>query len=465
MSGGVIRRLVVASCLLMFLVGAGFAVLVFSVADLRTSERHARHSEEVLVAANQLERLVVDLETGQRGFVITGQERFLEPWRTARTALPEQAQALEQLVADNPAQQSRARRISEAATSYLGDYSVPLINAARRDLASAQTNTATEEGKRRVDAMRAEFDDLIAAERLLVEERQTHSDTVARRAAIAAVAGLVGSVLLILGFASYVTRAIVRPVLGTAAMADRLAGGDLSVRVPENGIGEIGTLERAFNSMAESLEDTRADLATSRARIVHSADETRRRIERDLHDGIQQRLVVLALELRAIQANVPAEHRELQTRLDRIADGLGDALEELREISRGIHPAILSEGGLGPALKMLARRSRIPVQVDLKIESRLPPPIEVAAYYVVSEALTNAVKHSRASVAHVNVQPRDGRLYLSVSDNGSGGADPADGTGLIGLTDRIQALGGTITIHSPPREGTTLQIDLPIAPE
>jgi signal transduction histidine kinase len=176
-------------------------------------------------------------------------------------------------------------------------------------------------------------------------------------------------------------------------------------------------------------------------------------------------LVVLALELRAIQANVPAEHRELQTRLDRIADGLGDALEELREISRGIHPAILSEGGLGPALKMLARRSRIPVQVDLKIESRLPSPIEVAAYYVVSEALTNAVKHSRASVAHVNVQPRDGRLYLSVSDNGSGGADPADGTGLIGLTDRIQALGGTITIHSPPGEGTTLQIDLPIAPE
>jgi signal transduction histidine kinase len=158
-----------------------------------------------------------------------------------------------------------------------------------------------------------------------------------------------------------------------------------------------------------------ADLATSRARIVHSADATRRRIERDLHDGIQQRLVVLALELRAIQANAPAEHRELQTRLDRIADGLGDALEELGEISRGIHPAILSKGGLGPALKMLARRSRIPVQVDLKIESRLPPPIEVAAYYVVSEALTNTAKHSRASVAHLKVQPRDGRLCRSAT--------------------------------------------------
>jgi len=434
----------------MFLVGAGFAVMLFSVDDLRTSERRARHSEEVLVAANQLERLVVDLETGQRGFVITGEERFLEPWRAARTALPEQARALEQLVADVPAQESRVRRISQEATSYLRDYSVPLINAARRDLASVQTEAATQEGKRRVDVMRTEFDDLIAAEQRLSQERQTNSDAVAHRAVIAAIAGLVGSALLILGFAGYVTRAIVRPVLGTAAMADRLAGGDLSVRVPETGVGEIRRLERAFNSMAESLEDARAALAASRARIVRSADETRRQIERDLHDGIQQRLVSLALELRAAQATVPGEAPELQTRLDRIAEGLGDALEELREISRGIHPAMLSEGGLGPALKTLARRSAIPV--------------EVAACYVVSEALTNAAKHSRASVAHVNVRPRDGGLHLSVSDDGSGGADPADGTGLIGLTDRIQALGGTIAIHSPPGEGTTLQVDLPIAP-
>jgi len=123
----------------MFLVGAGFAVMLFSVDDLRTSERRARHSEEVLVAANQLERLVVDLETGQRGFVITGEERFLEPWRAARTALPDHARALERLVADIPAQESRVRRISQKATSYLRDYSVPLINAARRDLASVQT--------------------------------------------------------------------------------------------------------------------------------------------------------------------------------------------------------------------------------------------------------------------------------------------------------------------------------------
>jgi len=288
-------------------------------------------------------------------------------------------------------------------------------------------------------------------------------DAAARQAIIAASAGLAGSVLLIGLFAGYLTRAIVRPVLGAAAMAGRLAGGDLQVRMPETGVGEVGALQRAFNSMAGSLAASRAELAASRARIVRSADEARRRIERDLHDGIQQRLVSLALDLRATQASVPAEHPELGAQLDRVVAGLGDALDELRETSRGIHPAALSEGGLGPALKVLARRCAIPVEVDLGLETRLPEPVEVAAYYVVSEALTNAAKHSRASLVHVGVQARDHRLHLSVRDNGVGGADPALGSGLIGLTDRVQALGGTITIHSPTGEGTTLRIDLPTA--
>jgi signal transduction histidine kinase len=215
--------------------------------------------------------------------------------------------------------------------------------------------------------------------------------------------------------------------------------------------------------MAGSLADAQAQLAASRARVVRSADETRRRIERDLHDGIQQRLVSLALDLRGVQAGVPAGQAELDTKLDEIAEGLAGTLDELREISRGIHPAILSEGGISPALKMLARRSAIPVEVDLRVDSRLPPPVEVAAYYVVSEALTNAVKHADASVAYVDVYPQDGQLHLSVRDDGAGGADLAKGSGLIGLADRIQALGGTITIDSPPGKGTTLQVDLPIA--
>jgi signal transduction histidine kinase len=456
---------IIASGLLVLVVGGAFAVLVFSVAELRRSERLVQHSQEVLTTANRLERLVVDLETGQRGFIITGQPLFLEPWYAASPLVPEQARALEALVADDAAQHGRARRITQQAASYVSEYAVPLLDAARRDPASARTLAATAEGKRRVDAMRIEFDGLVTAERALSLGRDARSDTAARRAVIATATGFVGAVLLIGAFAGYMTRAIVRPVLGTAAMAKRVAEGDLSVRVRQDGVGEIRTLQRAFNTMAASLGQARAELAASRARIVTSADETRRRIERDLHDGLQQRLVSLVLDLRTARTNVPAELSGLGRELDRLIDEMKGSMDDLREISGGIHPAILSEGGLGPALRLLARRSPIPVEVDQTIESRLPPPVEVAAYYVVAEALTNSTKHARASVVHVSVQPRDSRLHLSVRDDGCGGADPARGTGLTGLADRIQALGGTFTIRSPIDEGTTVQVDLPIVPE
>jgi signal transduction histidine kinase len=460
--GGVARRVAIASGLLMLLVGSGFVVLLFSVQELRQSERQARFSQAVLASANRVERLVLDLETGQRGFVITGQEKFLEPWQAARLQLPEQTSALRRLVADDPAQLARAEDISRGVTSYLRDYSVPLVEAARRDPASARTEAATAEGKRRVDAMRAVFDALIAAQQDRSAAEQSRADTAARRAFIAAATGLVGSVLLILGFTLYLSRAVVRPVLATAAMANRLADGDLAVQVPETGVGEIGTLERTFNSMAMSLDQARSELAASRARIVRSADETRRRIERDLHDGIQQRLVSLALDLRAIEAAMPNGQAELRAQLDEIADGLAGTLDELREISRGIHPAILSEGGIAPALRMLARRSAIPVEVAVTFTSRLPPPAEAAAYYVVSEALTNAVKHAGASVAYVDARLEDGDLRLSVRDDGSGGADPAKGSGLVGISDRVQALGGSLTVDSPSGGGTTLQVSLPL---
>jgi signal transduction histidine kinase/PAS domain-containing protein len=220
-----------------------------------------------------------------------------------------------------------------------------------------------------------------------------------------------------------------------------------------------------FHNLRESqrkLEGSRAELAASRARIVTAADQTRRRIERDLHDGVQQRLVSLALAQRQAAVTVPPEHRELQTELSRVADGLAGALEELQEISRGIHPAILAHGGLAAALKTLARRSAVPVELEIHIEARLPEPVEVAAYYIVSEALTNTAKHAHASAVHVAAEARDGVLRLSIRDDGRGGADPARGSGLIGLTDRVDALGGSIEVASPVGAGTTLLIRLPI---
>jgi signal transduction histidine kinase len=207
---------------------------------------------------------------------------------------------------------------------------------------------------------------------------------------------------------------------------------------------------------------SRAELMASRARIVATADQTRRRIERDLHDGIQQQLVSLGLELRAAQATVPPQLGELEGALARVADGLSSVFDELREISHGIHPAILSEGGLKPALEALRRRSAVPVELDLHTERRLAEPVEVAAYYVVSEALTNAAKHAHASVVQVEVDTQDATLQLAIRDDGIGGADLGQGSGLLGLSDRIEALGGTLQVTSPAGNGTTVLVKIPL---
>jgi signal transduction histidine kinase len=619
-----------ASGLLALVIGAAFLVLFFSIDDLRDAARDSRHSQEVLAAANRLERLVIDLETGQRGFLITREKRFLEPWAAARTAFPEASRELNRL-AIVPVQDRRARQITQAVAAYIREYSVPLVAAARRNDAWPTSVAATDEGKRSVDALRTQFDGFLAAERSLGATRQQRSDDVTRRAVIAATTGLAGSILLIVLYAGYLTRAIVRPVRRAAVMAGRLAAGDLATRMPETSVGEIRALERSFNTMGSSLEktrdelaelaaeqaalrrvatlvarraspsevfsavaeeasqilgadltkvlryepdgratvvggwsvpgmhiplgtsltiegegvavtvrrtgkparterfegppgsvadcfrqagvhtgvaspiivegrlwgvavaassqpdplpagsedrvanftelvgtaianaDSRAELTASRARIVTASDEARRRLERDLHDGVQQRLVSLALMLRAAQDRVPADRDELRESLAQVGEGLAGALKELQEISRGIHPAILSEGGLGPALKTLARRAPLPVEITVRADERLPERVEVAAYYVVAEALANVAKHADATSAYVDVEARNGVLKLRVRDDGSGGADPARGSGLIGLTDRVEALGGTIDVVSPVGEGTSLLATLPVA--
>jgi signal transduction histidine kinase len=207
--------------------------------------------------------------------------------------------------------------------------------------------------------------------------------------------------------------------------------------------------------------EAQAELTASRARIVATADETRRRIERDLHDGAQQRLVSLALQLRAARAAIPAGLEGLGAQLDRVATGLASTLDELREYARGIHPAILAEGGLAPAIKTLARRSLVPVVLDVRLSARLPERVEVTAYYVISEALANAAKHARASVVHVEVHAAGQTVRICVSDDGVGGADPARGSGLVGLRDRVEATGGSLVLRSHPGEGTLLAVGLP----
>jgi signal transduction histidine kinase len=227
----------------------------------------------------------------------------------------------------------------------------------------------------------------------------------------------------------------------------------------ETSLADIGEMMARALANAEG----RAEVAASRARTVAAADDARRRIERNLHDGAQQRLVSLGLELRATQAAVPQELGEIRTELEHLAKGLLEVQDELREIARGIHPAILAEGGLGPALKTLARRSAVPVELAVQPHRRLPEPVEVAAYYVVSEALTNAARHAQPSLVRLEVEVSENVLRLCVFDDGVGGADPTRGSGLVGLTDRVEALAGTITIDSPVGAGTALRVELPLA--
>jgi signal transduction histidine kinase/CHASE3 domain sensor protein len=798
LGGGLSGRMLLASGLLMLILGAAFAVLLIAVDDLRAAARDAQASEEVLVTASELERLVVDLETGVRGFVLTGEDQFLEPWDTARRSLPAHAAALERQSAGDPEQERAARQLALAASAYVEQYAAPLVERVRRGDPAARSLAATLEGKRRVDAMRSGFGGFIATERRQAQAQQGRSDEAARRAVAAAVGGLTVSLLLVLVFASYLSRAIVQPVRRAAQMAVGLAGGNLSTRMPATGVAEIGQLERAFNDMAGSLErnrddlaalateqaalrrvatlvargvspdelfarvaeeagtllgadvtmmvrfgsggraelvaaagetadlapvgatwdltgpwattqvwqtgrsarfdgyeqffdhpvgpvgragvrssvaspivvegrrwgamvvlsraeplppgtegriadftelvavavanaearaqlrriveeqsalrrvatlvaragapslvfeavtrevgllceadlarmeryepdgtvtgvatwgrvpvelavgtrfdldgvsiargvketggpvrvdtfdaddsgaiatearalgirasvgcpivvggrlwgviaastkreepfppdteaqiaeftelvatavenaESRAELAASRARVVAAADETRRRLERDLHDGAQQRLVSLALRLRATAATIPPDLRAVHQELAGVGAELDELLGDLRELSRGIHPAILSEGGLGPALRTLARRSSVPVQLQVGMEGRLPERVEVTAYYVVSEALTNAAKHANASAVQVDLDRDDGLVRLAIRDDGVGGADPARGSGLIGLKDRVEGTGGTLRVDSRPGEGTSLLVELPV---
>ena len=222
-------------------------------------------------------------------------------------------------------------------------------------------------------------------------------------------------------------------------------------------VGDFADLVATAIANAEA----HAQLTASRARIVAAGDDARRRIERDLHDGAQQRLVSLGLALRTAEASVPPELHRLKGQISDIASGLAGVSEDLREISRGVHPAILSKGGLGPALTTLARRSVVPVLLDLRVDRRLPESVEVAAYYVVAEALANAAKHSRASEVNAWVEVEDANLRLSIRDDGIGGADPGKGSGLIGLIDRVEALAGHMAISSQPGNGTSLLVTIP----
>jgi signal transduction histidine kinase len=214
--------------------------------------------------------------------------------------------------------------------------------------------------------------------------------------------------------------------------------------------------------LAVASAQARDELAASRLRIVEAGDAERRRIERNLHDGAQQRLVALSVALRLARAKIRSDPAEAEQIVGMASEELAHALEELRELAQGIHPAVLTDRGLAEALEVLAARTPLSVALEIDLPARLPEPVEAAAYYVVSEGLANVVKHAEAGTAHVRVARTDGSAQVEVEDDGTGGADPGCGSGLWGLRDRVDALGGRIEIESAPGRGTRLLAELPL---
>lgn len=621
---GLSYRMVIASGALALLTVLAFALLYGTIAKLSAASRMAGHSAALLTSVNRLERLVVDMETGQRGYALTGAEQYLQPWQAALAKYPGEREQLRRTGAEaDPRTRAQISAMVEAADAYVWEYSVPLVARERRDPAAGRDPRTLAQGKQRIDALRHRFGAYTGKAQTRTRDDRANAVHAAHRALLTAAGATLAALLLIVAFIAYLDKAIVRPLRRAAAMAEGLARGDMRARMPETSPAEIGVLEHTFNAMAGSLEAThhdlrravseqaalrrvamlvargaplteifdmagrelgrildadlvlidrvepdrtrtvmggwhragtcaprpgerlpradngpeasvlatgrtvrwpvtagpaetrpdgvsgiaapvvaggdlwgtmscrsvgprtwcpdaeerltelaglvgtaiandegRAALVGARARLVAASDETRRRIERDLHDGVQQRLVSLGLELRSAEAAVPPERSALGERIAAVGRGLLDVLEDLREISRGLHPMILSRAGLEPALRALARRSAIPVELEVRTR-RLEEGVEATVYYVVAETVTNAIKHARASRVHVIVCPDGDAIRVSVRDDGVGGAVLGGGSGLIGLKDRAEALGGTLRIDSPPDGGTRVTARIP----
>ncbi len=254
-----------------------------------------------------------------------------------------------------------------------------------------------------------------------------------------------------------------RPVSIAAAPVRDGSGGIISNMVAYTDITERKAQEAEVHRLNAELRVRLDELAASRARIVTAGDVARRRLERNLHDGAQQRLVSLALSLRLALATLDTDPATARATLDRARDELALALDELRELARGLHPAVLTDRGLRAAVEMLAGRARLPVEIAEVPAGRLPETVEAAAYYLIAEALTNVAKYAQASAARVRiVAAGDASVLVEVSDDGVGGADPADGSGLRGLADRVEALGGSLEVASPAGAGTSLRAIIPV---
>jgi signal transduction histidine kinase len=486
-------RMMLASALLAVLIAGVFVVILLAVSTLREATTREARAKDVTAATLTLEKLVVDLETGLRGFVLTGQQRFLQPWTQARQQLPEHLAAFKPLAERDPVQRARADRIESRIDEYVQDYAMPIIGIARENPAAARTPAVAAEGKRRTDEIRALFATFLEAENARAAASAASADERSDRAIWLGIAGLVACASFVVLFGVLLARSIARPVRDVAVGATRLAGGDLSLRLEEGGPGEVGELTRAFNAMAEALEGGRTELEEQNARLRQSEELKSELVSIVSHEVRTPLASVLGFTSLLLHRDVDpatrrdyleiidAQGRRLAALLDdflnvqRIEEGQLDLVEERVDVAAILHEQTQLFRAQSPrhTLALSVSSEPLPVRGDA---GRLAQ--------VIGNLLSNAIKYSPdGGVVEVVGENEDGVVFVSVSDEGVGipedqqeriftkffrgdaAASGISGTGLGLAFARavVEAHGGRIAFKSEPGRGSTFWVELPRA--
>ncbi len=486
-------RIIAASVVLAVLVAGVFAVLIYAVVTLDNAREREAASKDVRTALVGLEKLVIDLETGLRGVVLTGNPRFLQPARAARREVPRRARELERLVADSPIQRQRVRDLRVAINDYVDDYLVPIVTLAQENLAAVRQTLAAEEAKRRTDDIRRSFNELQSTEEGRAASSAASATTQSRRAIVLGVAGLVACALLIVLFGLYLARSTAHPVREAATAATRFAEGDLSVRLSEGGPGEVGELTAAFNHMAEELARQRRELQDQNEKLRESErrkSELVRIVSHELRTPLASILGFTSVLLN--RDAEPEEQRRYLEIIDREGRRLSNLLNDFLDAERLDEGHLLLEPELIDVSRVVAEQVRLfEGQSDKhKLDMVLPPtPLNVHGdpnrlAQVVGNLLSNAIKYSpEGGTVHVVAEQENGVVRVSVRDEGLGIPDdqqervflkffrgdasasgiPGTGLGLTIARSVVEAHGGSMNFESGSGEGSVFWLELPTA--